>query len=378
MNLERNNLQSDYNNWCPEIYRGLFVDKFNDDKIRIAPCCQADSSIESIDTFNFNTSAYLTQLRNKFDQGEQPRECRRCWKVEQIGHKSRRQSAIEFFNISTPNSDVILQGLDHSATWACNLACVMCGPANSSAWASELNYTKTELIAIGRQFQKANKFLDKIDLSNIKKIHFNGGEPLLNNDQSQLLEELDNQGVLNNTFISYNTNGTIMPSTKIINLWKKARLVKLFFSIDATESGFEYIRWPAKWKNVSNNLLAMKEQLPGNVMFGFNVAVGCYNLFEMVDVCNWFEQNLLSSRQNDNSDFNWQLADNFDIKHLNNTAKLAAIECLNLNTRLHGVVNYIKSTLTHNSDNKWIDALDAIDHRRGTDWRTSLQIAKYY
>jgi molybdenum cofactor biosynthesis enzyme MoaA len=367
-----------HNNWCPEIYRGLYVDRINDDRIRVAPCCQAESSVELVDTFDFNLSPHLNKLRQEFNNGNYPSACNRCWKVEKNGHKSRRQSAIEFFNIATPNTEVVLEGLDHSATWACNLACIMCGPDNSSLWASELNYTKTELIDIGRQFQKSSQFLDKIDLSSIKKIHFNGGEPLLNNDQSKLLEELDKQGVLKDAFISYNTNGTIMPSTKIINLWKKARLVKLFFSIDATNSAFEYIRWPAKWETVKSNLLAMKEQLPHNVMFGFNVTVGCYNLFEMVDICDWFEQNLQSNREHDQSDFNWQLADNFAIQNLNQEAKLSAIECLDSVPRLHGIVNYIKSVLPAVENNEWVNALDIIDRRRGTNWRTSLQIAKYY
>jgi len=356
----------------------MFVDRINDDQIRVAPCCQAGSSIEPINNFNFNTSPHLSKLRQQFNNGEKPSACNNCWKVEKVGHKSRRQSAIEFFNIATPNTDVVLEGLDHSATWACNLACIMCSPNSSSTWASELNYTKTELINIGRQFQKSNQFLDKIDLSSIKKIHFNGGEPLLNNDQSKLLEELDKQGVLKDTFISYNTNGTIMPSTKIINLWKKARLVKLFFSIDATQSAFEYIRWPAKWETVKSNLLAMKEQLPHNVMFGFNVTVGCYNLFEMVDICKWFDQNLQSNRENDQSDFNWQLADNFAIKNLSQEAKISAIEWLNSAPRLYGIVNHIKSTLPAVGNNDWVNALDIIDRRRGTNWRNSLQIAKYY
>jgi MoaA/NifB/PqqE/SkfB family radical SAM enzyme len=367
-----------YNNWCPEIYRGLYVDRINDDRIRVAPCCQAESSVELVDTFDFNLSPHLNKLRQEFNNGNYPSACNRCWKAEKNGHKSRRQSAIEFFNIATPNTEVVLEGLDHSASWACNLACIMCGPVSSSLWASELNYTKTELIDIGRQFQKSNQFLDTIDLSSIKKIHFNGGEPLLNNDQSTLLEELDKQGVLKDTFISYNTNGTVMPSTKIINLWKKARLVKLFFSIDATDSAFEYIRWPAKWETVNSNLLAMKEQLPHNVMFGFNVTVGCYNLFEMVDVFNWFEQNLQSNREHDQSDFNWQLANNFAIDNLTQEAKFSAIECLDSVPQLHGIVKHINSTLTYDKNDKWIDALDIIDRRRGTNWRASLQIAKYY
>jgi uncharacterized Fe-S cluster-containing radical SAM superfamily protein len=364
-------------NWCPEIYRGVFIDRVNDDKIRVAPCCLAATKIESVDTFDFNTSPYLTKLRQQVDRNEQPVECDRCWQVENTGHKSRRMSAIEFYDVA-PNSEVLLEGIDHSATWACNLACIMCGPQSSSTWATELDYTKNELINLGRRFQKSNNFLDKLDFSNIKKIHFNGGEPMLNNDQTHLLEHLEQQGVLKNTFISYNTNGTVMPNDKIINLWKKARLVKLFFSIDGTDSAFEYIRYPGKWAEVSNNLLEMKKQLPRNVMFGFNVTVGCYNLFEIVNVYRWFEQHLKYNREGDNSDFNWQFANNFDIKNLNQLAKISAIECLSPILQLEGIVKYIKSTLNYVKNNEWITELDTIDQRRNTNWRKNLQIGKYY
>jgi len=364
-------------NWCPEIYRSIFVDRFNDDYISVAPCCQAVTKIEPVDTFNFYKSPYLLYLRNEFAQGSRPSACSRCWDAEALGHKSRRQSAIEFFNL--PPSDLVtLESVDHSATWACNLACIMCGPNNSSLWAKELKYIQSDLISIGRKFQKSNNFLDKLDFSNIQKIHFNGGEPLLNADHINLLEKLEAQGVLKNTFISYNTNGTVIPDDKIIKLWSRARLVKIFFSIDATKSAFEYIRWPGNWNDTSNNIISMRENLPGNVMFGFNVTVGCYNLFEIVDVWQWFSEHLLTNREGDNSDFCWQFANNFDVKFLPTNIKNDAIDYLIAEPRLIGIVNYIKNTLSITKNNNWIINLEDLDSKRNTNWRNSLTIGKYY
>jgi hypothetical protein len=76
--------------WCPEIYRNVFIDRVNDDRIRIAPCCQAGSAIEVVDTFDFQTSAHLTKLRKQFDCNERPVECSTCWTDEQIEGKSLR------------------------------------------------------------------------------------------------------------------------------------------------------------------------------------------------------------------------------------------------------------------------------------------------
>lgn len=284
-------MSNNLDNWCPEIYRSVFIDRYNNDHISISPCCQAQRSIEPSDSFDFSNNKFLTTLRQQFSQGKQPKECNSCWVVERLGHKSRRQSAIEFYNIE-PNTQVELNSIDYSATWACNMACIMCSPTNSSLWASELDYTNERLTSIGRRFQKDNNILDQLDIDQVKKIHFNGGEPFLNNHQTSLLERLEEQDVLKNTFISYNTNGSIIPSNKIIEYWSRSRLVKLFFSIDAVGDAFEYIRYPGKWNEVERNIQNMRAQLPSNVMFGINLTVGAYNLLELADLWKWFENNI--------------------------------------------------------------------------------------
>jgi hypothetical protein len=366
-----------HSNWCPEIYRSIFIDRINDDRIRVAPCCQAESEIESIDGFNFKTSPHLNKLRQQFNNGEYPVGCNNCWKMEKIGQKSRRQSAIEFFNIPVPNTEVVLEGLDHSATWTCNLACIMCSPWSSSLWATQENLTRDDLKSLGRHFQRANNFLDNIDVGHIKKIHFNGGEPLLNNDQTKLLLKLEQQGVLKDTFISYNSNGTVMPSDQVIDLWQQARLVKIFFSIDAVGSGFEYVRWPGKWNQTSQNILDMRAQLPSNVMFGFNTTVGSYNLLEIDQVYHWFDQNIKTNRDGDVSDFCWQLAGGFDPSALPRIIKMQAIAQLKPIAELAELVTYVESTLDCPENNQWTVALDKIDAKRNTNWRTALSASHF-
>lgn len=131
--------------WCPEIFRGLFVDRINDDHARIAPCCQSKPFVESTKGFNFSNNMYLQNLRREISQGNKPDACCMCWNAEAVGHKSRRQSAIEFYQIEYGDQSVVLEGLDYTTTWACNLACIMCGPQSSSTWANELSMTKDEL-----------------------------------------------------------------------------------------------------------------------------------------------------------------------------------------------------------------------------------------
>lgn len=369
---------SNDSNWCPEIYRSIFVDRHNDDQIRVAPCCQAISKIESVKEFDFHTSSYLQELRAQFNLGKKPKECQRCWDIEDLGQKSRRQSAIEFFSLPDMSREVVLESIDHSATWACNLACIMCNEVNSSTWATEIGVDRQQLHRLGRLFQKRNNFLDQLDVEHIKKIHFNGGEPMINNDQIGLLERLNCQRILKDVFISYNTNGTIMPSETIIDLWSRAKLIKIFFSVDATDRAFEYIRYPCRWADIEKNIISMKEKLPHNVMFGFNITVGVYNLLELGALHQWFQDNISSNRAGDPSDFCWQFAYNYDPSWATTALKEQVIDELKDIEHYQGIVSYLKSHINYVGGKDWIQLLDKIDQRRGTNWRQSLRIGKYY
>lgn len=356
-----------------DIYRGLFIDRVNDDYIKIAPCCQAEPQIEQIGKFDFNNSIYLRYLRKQFDQGKKPNECRRCWHDESLGKSSRRTNVS---SNQTPTDDVELENLTVYTTWACNLACIMCTPEYSSTWAKELNVSTDALEKIGRKFDKSKNFLDKFDVSKIKRIHFNGGEPLLNNEHERILEKFDKAGVLNSTKLSYNTNGTQYPSDKTLELWSQAQQVLLWFSIDGTENSYEYVRYPANWQKTIDNLLAIKNNMQKNVHFGFNVTVGCYNIFEVVDVLNWAKNNFPSA------EFSSQIAYEFDPAMLNDKAKKAAIDCLKVHNEFQGLINHLTSTQNQQKSewiqNLWIQNLNMIDQRRGTNWKNVLKVAEFY
>jgi sulfatase maturation enzyme AslB (radical SAM superfamily) len=361
-------LSKNYNNWCVDIYRGIFIERFNDTHIRVAPCCQATAVIEPLETFEFANNHFLAVLRNKFELGEKPDECNRCWHDEQLGQNSRR------INISAnqlPDTTVELENLTYHSTWACNLACIMCGPHNSSTWAKELNMSSTKLEQIGKKFNKSKKSLDTVDFSKLKRIHFNGGEPLLNNDHQIVLEKLNDINALNNVNLSYNTNGTQYPTDKTIELWKKTQQVLLFFSIDATETSFEYIRYPANWQSTVDNLLRLKNTLPANVKFGFTITVGCYNIFEIRNVLDWVKQYFAGA------DVSLQIAYNFDPMVLNVNAKNAAIEYLKDYKELNGIVNHLIST-KQVTNNRWLIDLKKIDRRRNTNWKQVLKVAEFY
>ena len=369
-------MSKDSDIWCPDVYKNIFIDRVNNDRLRIAPCCQANQIIEPIDSFDFADSRYLAQIRQQFDQGQFSPACHRCELDESLLKRSRRQSVIELYD--AVDRRIQLESIDFSSTWACNLACIMCNEQYSSTWAKELQVPEHRLQQLGRSIHKSQNFLDRLDLSAIKRIHFNGGEPLINDDHLLILRRLAELGRLNQVNVSYNTNGTQTPSRTAIELWQQCRLVKLYFSIDGTERSYEYIRWPGNWTATTENLLALRQNLPSNVMFGFNVTVGAYNVFEIADVLRWFKYNYSTNREGDASDFGYQTAKNFDPMHLTQTAKQAAIHALEPLNEFQGIVTYLKNHINYSASNDWCAKLDEIDRRRGSSWRQVLEVGKYY
>ena len=352
--------------FCPEIYKGLFLNPTKQN-VHVSPCCQSRGT--SVTDLDYTTNEFLQKLRIENAHGVRSTECNRCWETEQAGGTSKRQSSLEFL----PRADTVpeIQSLEYNVTWACNLACIMCGPHWSSSWAKELGITDSD--NIGQKHK--NKIVNSLDLSKLKRIHFNGGEPLINNDHVKLLEKIEH---LDTCKVTYNTNGTIWPGQQAIDFWEKAQMVRLFLSIDAIDTAFEYIRWPGKWEQTQNNIEKMKKELPNNVLFGFNITVGAYNLLEVKELYQWFEQNLATNREGDTSDFNWQIAYNFDYKYLPEIIKQDVLEQLDDCKPLQSLYNSVNNCLNYIPKNDWMQKLDTIDARRNTSWKESLKIGQYY
>jgi uncharacterized Fe-S cluster-containing radical SAM superfamily protein len=387
-----------YGNWCPDIYRGLYIDRWNDDEVRVAPCCQADCQTEAADSFQFATSPYLTSLREKFQRNERPSECKRCWDYEDHnqgnGYHSRRQKAIITYENATgrkePWYQVALSSLDYCCTWVCNLACAICRPLNSSLWSAELKQTKEQRRATGRLYElnPAPSLADQLDLTNIYRVHFNGGEPLATKEHIRVLQKLADNGVLKDTVVSYNTNGTLYPTDEVINLWKQSRQVHVSFSIDAIGPAFEYVRYPAKWDHVSNNILRMKKEMPDNVEFGFTVAVGALNVFDMPALWAWYSTNMEPGVEWYRTKFSWQFITEMELGTLPENIRVDAVTLLKEIPMFQGVASYIQSTIDDPTvvesnlhakyERYWTDQLDTIDQRRGTNWREVLEVGRYY
>ena len=282
------------------------------------------------DTIAFVKNAKLDNIRNQWDNGEWPSDCKHCKQAELSGLISRRQGSNQWYKDNNLyNTETELVRLDYWTGNYCNLRCAICGPIDSSAWMQEL----------GHKFDikpEINYFWKTIDVSKLQHVHFNGGEPLLSKDHILFLESLPNKSKVS---INYNTNATIRPSKKLLDLWSEFRLVSLDFSIDDIGARFEYQRYPAKWQDVVGNLHWYRDNSPVNTMFGINTTVSILNKSNIHNLEKWVLENFSNNR----------LGDTVSIKKQAATGKLSLD---NTNTAA-----------------KYLDSLDA---RRGTSWQDTF------
>ena len=191
-------------------------------------------------------------------------QCQGCYREERNGYESRRikenfKSVIfteQAFGRSYDQSPMRAAfenpiGERKPVDWhvdlgnECNLACKMCKPEASSKISSL--YTKWKLIdASANRNWTSNavawqNFLDSImSVPDLNRIHFMGGEPLLNKKFIPLLDFLLENG-RSNLSISFVTNGTIV-NRELIDRLKQFRSCDIEVSLESVKHNNHYIR----------------------------------------------------------------------------------------------------------------------------------------
>ena len=223
----------------------------------------------------FLNSPDLKAVRAGMLKGEWPGACDRCRNAEEARAISIRQHSNNRFRHWIEDSlgktaedgtlsEPRVRFADIRLGNVCNLTCRMCGPGASRLWADhynevqprrfimpqdELSYLRDHNWVKSRPVQ----WLIEQCLPTVESLHFAGGEPLIIPEMVELLETCVRAGRADQIDLSYNTNITVLPE-KVTRLWHHFRNVNIMCSIDAFGSLNDYIRRPAKWKDIDRNL----------------------------------------------------------------------------------------------------------------------------
>jgi len=241
---------------------------------------------------------FLKDIRLKMLRDEEPNVCRGCFSAEQEFGASAR---LKYRNIYHDQLEGLLEGTDESGeakpelvNWIdfsfgnlCNLSCEMCGPDYSSKLQGKIKGPVSDKVT--ERLKRINSFTatDKTSklkvLHNVKKIAFQGGEPLLSKGHKPLLRSLLESG--KTEYIEYNTNLTFLDE-EVISLWKEFKSVKLYISLDEVGESASRIRKGINWDNFDSNI---KKIIKNRIEFSFVTTIQALNVLRLPKILSYLK-----------------------------------------------------------------------------------------
>ena len=157
----------------------------------------------------------------------------------------------------------------------CNFSCYICGSGNSTQWASIAKPIKKDLedanlsderthvekwynfdhLDLNKNYtKKIKEVLYNTDMSSVQFVHLVGGEPLYGKMFLWFLELLDARTNLNEIVLTFNTNVSIFPDEKVLNILRKFKELRICLSLDGIGALQETTRPGVSWEVTNSNV----------------------------------------------------------------------------------------------------------------------------
>lgn len=239
------------------------------------------------------------RARQEMLSGIRPAECDFCWAVEDLSGKAVSDRIIKSSQLwARPELETIAQTpfyqnvdpsyLEVSFSHRCNLKCLYCDPATSSAWESEIrkfgsfktvngefnSIATASFVETAPINEAANPYIEAFwewlpsVYSGLNVLRLTGGEPLLSPHAFRLMEFVQ-ENPREKLELSFNTNLSV--SEDIINSFiERLRLMEksvgrrtIYTSLDAWGPAAEYIRSGLRLRLFEKNLDRVIREAPG-------------------------------------------------------------------------------------------------------------------
>lgn len=248
-----------------------------------------------------NSSKWLQDIRQQFDQNQYPAECIRCQETEQLSGTSIRLNSIEADKTQTRPDYLIVGGvLDN----VCNSACQTCNENLSTKIGSLI---QKDYIRI----DNANKFWS-LPLDRVVHLDINGGEPSASKNYKHILANMPP----NVASVRINTNcGLILHEVE--NLLAKGISVTITASLDGIGRIHDYVRWPIKFEDFERNLKTYQTM---GVDLNTWTTVSALNVGDLKNIFAYVENNKLKH--------SWALLETpgvLSVKHSNHLTRTADV-----------------------------------------------------
>lgn len=261
----------------------LHVNENND----VKPCCLGglDGLTKYSKDFNFKSNPELEQVRQKMLAGERVNACVECYKLDDAGTYSSRVLETEnwikklgYETFADVKTELVYYDIRNDNL--CNLACRMCNPQFSSQLEKEYKQLGWPVDIHPKSFS----FSDAVDLKTVQKIYVAGGEPSLMPGFREFLNRAI-QADRTDIEIRMNTNATNL-NKEYRELLKHFNNVHIVVSLDGYDKINKYIRWPADWKSLIENVHGLYK-ITNNI--SFNITVGIWNISNLSRLIKFLE-----------------------------------------------------------------------------------------
>jgi molybdenum cofactor biosynthesis enzyme MoaA len=317
----------------------------------------------------WNSEVYTT-IRKQLLNGKRPEMCTRCFREEDVGIKSARQSWNSKWQEDkeyTEDAPFAIKYVDLRLGNLCNLKCRMCNPYASNMWVKEWNlvnnalseseYTRLSNMNWPEQ-EKTWKNLFSI-AHTVDEIYLTGGEPTVIKEQQKLLDYFIDNGTAKNIRLKYNTNLVKLPPW-LLERWSHFKRVQLNCSIDAVGALDHYIRHPSKWDTIVKNFETIR-QLP-NANIEIHCTVQMYNILRLPELIEWatpYGHKIYFNILNHPDHLNIRVLPN----HLKDQAAAQLQPYLHLE-KVQGIIDYMYAEDWNDKYDKFLSYTNALDTSR--------------
>lgn len=281
--------------FCAAPWVGLYIDPSG----RVDNCCISRNNIGNINHDDINDIVYgrkSISIRNQMLLDQRVEGCDHCFRNDP-SHRFQNfwndhYSILDDFFSNSHNFS--LKYIDLRWNNTCNLACVYCSSNCSSLWAEiEKKQGKNFPLMISSE-QKPSHHRETLlsyleaNVGKLEHVYLAGGEPLMLKENVRVLDAILSSG--SNCRVVVNSNLTQINNSPVFERLKQHHNVQWLVSGETIGDQFEYIRWPAHWKDFYDNLHTIKK-IPGHTL-SFNFVIMNINALSTWDFVDLVERNL--------------------------------------------------------------------------------------
>jgi sulfatase maturation enzyme AslB (radical SAM superfamily) len=183
-----------------------------------------------------------------------------------------------------------LEYMDLTIDTHCNLSCKSCNTSLSSKWEKivkdnpeikDIKFNNSQNIN-----RSISNLITTIDLTNLRRLKIQGGEPFLSKKFKPLIETIANNPSMEELFVI--TNSTFFPET-YIPIMAKFKKIDILLSIDGIGQVNDYLRVGSSWKRVSSTAekWSVLQQANPNFKVEVNFTLSSLNIHNYILVKEW-------------------------------------------------------------------------------------------